>query len=175
MSTVAARRRGTSVAEPKLRTIGAICDELREEFPDISVSRSATSRTRASSRRVARAAATALLTRGRRAPRHDPAPAAGRVPVRRVIRQELDGPGAGSDRARARGAGLTGHEEEIDASELCERASVSPEFLRQLEEYGVVVSRVEGGDHLYRESEADIAAASATGALRHRCAPPPRS
>jgi hypothetical protein len=38
---------------------------------------------------------------------------------------------------------------------------VSPDLVRQLEEYGLVVSRTAGGEHLYRESEADIAAACA--------------
>jgi DNA-binding transcriptional MerR regulator len=160
MSTVAARRRGTSVAEPKLRTIGAICDELREEFPDISVSKIryledqgliAPRRTRGGYRLFSPEDVERLVTI-LRLQRDEFLPL-------RVIRQELDGPGA--DRSRRRGGGLTGHEEEIDASELCDRASVTSDFLRELEEYGVVVSRVEGGDHLYRESEADIAAASA--------------
>ncbi len=55
--------------------------------------------------------------------------------------------------------GLTEHEDEVDSVELCERASVSPDFVKELEEYGVVLSRVEGGERLYAESEADIAAA----------------
>ena len=37
MSTVAARRRGTGDAEPRLQTIGAVCEALREEFPDLKV------------------------------------------------------------------------------------------------------------------------------------------
>ena len=56
---------------------------------------------------------------------------------------------------------MLGQEDEIDEAELCERASVSPELVRQLEEFGLVVSRVEGGERLYGESEADIAAACA--------------
>src|SRR2546430_12095906 len=34
-------------------------------------------------------------------------------------------------------------------------------FRSELEEFGIVVSRTEGGEHLYRESEADISAAGA--------------
>jgi DNA-binding transcriptional MerR regulator len=79
----------------------------------------------------------------------------------RVIRQELDGPGAASDRSRRRVVGVLGHEEEIDEAELCERASVSPDFVRQLDEFGLLVSRTEGGERVYGESDADIAAACA--------------
>ena len=79
----------------------------------------------------------------------------------RVIREALDGPGTSADRTRRRSVGLTEREDEIDGAELCERASVTPEFVRELEEYGVVLSRVAGGERLYPESEADIAAACA--------------
>ena len=78
-----------------------------------------------------------------------------------VIREELQGPGAGSDRTRRRIVGVTETEDEIDIAELCERASVSPDFASQLEEYGVLVSRVDGGQHWYGEGEADVAAACA--------------
>ena len=66
-----------------------------------------------------------------------------------------------ADRARRRSVGLTGRELEIAVSELCDRASVAPDFVRELEEYGLVLSRTEGGERLYRESEADVAAACA--------------
>ena len=39
--------------------------------------------------------------------------------------------------------------------------SASPELVRELEEFGLVVSRSEAGERLYRESEADIVAACA--------------
>jgi DNA-binding transcriptional MerR regulator len=162
MSTIATRRRGNDVAEPGLRTIGAICDELREEFPDISVSKIryledqgliAPRRTRGGYRLfspddVERLVKILRLQRDEFLPL-------------RVIRQELDGSLASADRIRRRSVGVSGGEAEIDGAELCERASVSPDFLRALEEYGVVVSRTESGERLYRESEADIAAASA--------------
>jgi DNA-binding transcriptional MerR regulator len=57
--------------------------------------------------------------------------------------------------------GLLGQEGEIDEAELCERASVSPDLVRQLEEFGLLVSRTKGGERLYAESEADVAAACA--------------
>ena len=90
-----------------------------------------------------------------------------------MIREELDGPGAASDRTRRRSVGVLGHEDEIDEAELCDRASVSPDLVRQLEEFGLLVSRSEGGERLYAESEADIAAVCAARALRDRRAPPP--
>jgi DNA-binding transcriptional MerR regulator len=161
MTSLATRRRGTDAAGQSLRTIGTICDELREEFPDISVSKIryledqgliTPKRTRGGYRLfspddVERLVKILRLQRDEFLPL-------------RVIRQELDGPGA-ADRTRRRSVGLTGTEDEIDGSELLERASVSPDFLRALEEYGVVVARIENGERRYRESEADIAAASA--------------
>ena len=162
MTSLVTRRRGTEAPGQSLRTIGAICDELREEFPDISVSKIryledqgliTPKRTRGGYRLfspddVERLVKILRLQRDEFLPL-------------RVIRQELDGPGAPADRPRRRNVGLSGTEDEIDASELLERASVSPDFLRELEEYGVVVSRVENGERRYRESEADVAAASA--------------
>jgi DNA-binding transcriptional MerR regulator len=162
MSTVAARRRGTSVAEPKLRTIGAICDELRGEFPDISVSKIRyledqgliTPRRTRGGYRLFAPDDIERLTTILRLQRDEFLPL-------RVIREELDGPGASSDRTRRRSVGVLGHEDEIDEAELCDRASVSGDLVRQLEEFGLVVSRAEGGERLYGESEADIAAACA--------------
>jgi DNA-binding transcriptional MerR regulator len=160
MSTVAATRRGKGGSEPRLRTIGSVCEELREEFPDISVSKIryledqglvAPRRTRGGYRLFSPDDVERLTTI-LRLQRDEFLPL-------RVIREELDGPGASAERAKRRTAGLAGHEDEIDLAQLCDRASAAPEFVRQLEEFGVVVSRVEGGEHVYRESEADIAAA----------------
>ena len=46
-------------------------------------------------------------------------------------------------------------------AELCERAGISSEFARQLEEFSLLAPRVEGGERLYSESDADIALACA--------------
>jgi len=162
MSAITTARRGGEATEPKLRTIGAICEELRSEFPDISVSKIryledqglvAPRRTRGGYRLFSPEDVERLV-RILRLQRDEFLPL-------RVIREELDGPAAAGDRARRRNVGLRGNEEEIDGAELCDRASVSPDFLRELEEFGVVISRTEAGEHWYRESEADIAAASA--------------
>ena len=160
MSTVATPKgRG---AEPRLRTIGSVCEELREQFPDISVSKIryledqgliSPRRTRGGYRLFAPVDIERLTTI-LRLQRDEFLPL-------RVIREELDGPGASADRARRRTPGVLGHEKAIDEAELCERASVSPTLVRQLEEFGLLVSRTESGERLYAESEADIAAAGA--------------
>ena len=81
MSTLATSRRGKGGAEPRLRTIESVCEELPGEFPDISVSKI---RYLEDQGLVAPAAhegrVSALLPGRRRAPDDDPAPAAGRVP-----------------------------------------------------------------------------------------------
>jgi DNA-binding transcriptional MerR regulator len=157
VSQISTRRR-SEPAEAKLQTIGTVCDRLREEFPDISVSKIryledqgllAPRRTRGGYRLFSPEDVERLTTI-LRLQRDEFLPL-------RVIRQELDGPGASADRSRRRPVGLTTSEPEISAAEVCDRASVPPDFLRALEEYGVVVSRTEAGEHLYRESDADIA------------------
>ena len=160
MSTVTTRRRDRGGADPGSRTIGAVCEELRDAFPDISVSKIryledqgliVPRRTRGGYRLFS-ADDIERLTTILRLQRDEFLPL-------RVIREALDGPGSSPDRPRRRSVGLTEHEDEIDGAELCERASVSPDFVKQLEEYGVVLSRTEAGERVYAESEADIAAA----------------
>lgn len=162
MTTMATSSRTEGGAEPRLRTIGAVCEELRDDFPDISVSKIryledqgliAPSRTRGGYRLfspddIERLSTILRLQRDEFLPL-------------RVIREVLDGPGTSGETTRRRSVGLTDREDEIDAAELLDRASVSPDFVKELEEYGVVQSRIDAGEHLYRESEADIAAACA--------------
>ena len=141
-----------------LHTIGAVCESLREEFPDISISKIRyledqgllhPSRTRGGYRLFAEADVERLVTI-LRLQRDEFLPL-------RVIREELRAPTA--DRVKRRAAGLRGHEEEIDMGELCDRAGITQEFARQLEDFGLLAPRVEAGERLYRESEADIALA----------------
>src|SRR5919198_4299657 len=138
----------TERASARLHTIGAVCGHLQAEFPDISVSKIryledqgllAPRRTRGGYRLFSEEDVERLGTI-LRLQRDEVLPL-------RVIRQELEGPGASADRARRRAVGLTGEEPEIDVTELCERASVPPDFVRELEEYGIVQSRVEAGEH----------------------------
>jgi len=149
--------------EDRPLTIGAVCRLLREEFPDISISK-----------------IRYLEDQGLLAPRRTP----GRyrlfaeddvdrlrtilrlqrdefLPLR-VIRQELAST-AGRERVRraGRSAFSLQAQEEIDLAELCERAGVTSSFARELEEYGLIESRMDGGGRLYREGEAEVAAVCA--------------
>jgi DNA-binding transcriptional MerR regulator len=161
MTSVATQRPGQDAPEPGLRTIGSVCEGLREEFPDISVSKIryledqgliTPSRTRGGYRLFSTDDVERLTTI-LRLQRDEFLPL-------RVIREALEGP-VSAERTRRRSVGLTDQEREIDLAELCNRASVTREFVRELEEYGVVQSRIEGGDRLFRETEADIAASCA--------------
>jgi len=138
-------------------TIGAVCRVLREEFPDISISK-----------------IRYLEDQGLLAPRRTP----GRyrlygdedverlrtilrlqrdefLPLR-VIRQELAAT-TGKVRRRRGRAAFAGDQDEIDLGELCERAGVTAGFARELEEYGLIESRVEEGERRYPDGEADVA------------------
>jgi len=154
----------TTVSEPRptgdLHTIGAVCERLRDEFPDISISKIRyledqgllqPKRTRGGYRLFSESDVERLVTI-LRLQRDEFLPL-------RVIREELRAPTA--DRAKRRAAGLRGHEEEIDMTELCERAGVTPDFARQLEEFSLLAPRIEGGERVYGESDADIALACA--------------
>jgi DNA-binding transcriptional MerR regulator len=143
-----------------LHTIGAVCERLRDEFPDISISKIRyledqgllqPSRTRGGYRLFAEADVERLITI-LRLQRDEFLPL-------RVIREELRAPSA--DRAKRRAGGLRGQEDEIDMTDLCKRAGISAEFARQLEDFSLLAARVEGGERFYRESEADIAFACA--------------
>ena len=78
----------------------------------------------------------------------------------RVIRDELDAPGA-KERKRRRPTALGATEEEIDLAELCSRAGINRELAKELEDFGLLSSRGTGGDKRYPESDADVAATCA--------------
>jgi DNA-binding transcriptional MerR regulator len=143
-----------------LHTIGAVCERLRDEFPDISISKIryledqgllAPRRTRGGYRLFSEDDVERLIVI-LRLQRDEFLPL-------RVIRDELRSPTA--DRVKRRVGGLQSVEDEIDMQELCESAGVTTEFARQLEDFGLLTPRVEGGERLYRESEAEIALACA--------------
>jgi DNA-binding transcriptional MerR regulator len=137
-----------------------VCERLREEFSDISISKIRyledqglihPRRTRGGYRLFAETDVERLVII-LRLQRDEFLPL-------KVIRDALDAPSA--ERARRRVQGLRDVEEEIELQELCERAVVTPEFARQLEEYDLLQPRVEAGERIYRDSEVEIAAACA--------------
>jgi DNA-binding transcriptional MerR regulator len=158
MTTTATERRQPE--QQRLHTIGAVCARLQPEFPDISISKIryledqgllTPKRTRGGYRLFSEEDVERLETI-LRLQRDEFLPL-------RVIRQELaSGAGAG-ERKRRRPAGFGEHEGELDLAELCERAGIDAALARALEEYGLLTPRVEGGERLYRDGDADIASA----------------
>ena len=151
MSTAETQRR------ERLLTIGNVCAMLKDEFPDISISKIryledqgllSLRRTRGgyrlfSEEDVERLRRILELQRDEFLPL-------------RVIRQELASP-SGRERKRRKSGGLGERENELDLAELCERSRITPELARELEEFGILTPRVEGGERHYAETDADIA------------------
>jgi DNA-binding transcriptional MerR regulator len=154
----------------RLLTIGTVCGMLKEEFPDISISKIryledqgllAPRRTESGYRLFSDDDLERLETI-LRLQRDEFLPL-------RVIRQELASPAA-KERRRKRAVGLAEAEEEMDLAELCERAGVDAGLARELEDYGLLTPRTEGGEKRYAESDADIALACG-GLARYGIAP----
>jgi DNA-binding transcriptional MerR regulator len=154
MSTATPDRTSTT----RLLTIGAVCSRLREEFPDISISKIryledqgllAPRRTRGGYRLFSEEDVERLETI-LRLQRDEFLPL-------RVIRDELASPAGAAERARRRAPGLGESEREIGLDDLCHRAGITRDFARQLEEFGLLQPRLEGGERLYPESDAEIA------------------
>jgi DNA-binding transcriptional MerR regulator len=156
MSTTTPTERRTE--QPRLHTIGAVCARLQPEFPDISISKIryledqgllTPKRTRGGYRLFSEEDVERLETI-LRLQRDEFLPL-------RVIRQEL---ASGSGAARKRRTAALGEQEpELDLTELCDRAGIDQALARELEEYGLLSPRIEAGERLYREGDADIAAA----------------
>ena len=142
--------------------IGAVCRRLRDEFPDVSISKIryledqgllAPKRTRGGYRLFDEEDLDRLRTI-LRLQRDEFLPL-------RVIRQELASPAASKTRRKRRAAGLSGPEEELDRRELAERSGATPQLLRELEEYGLVEPRGSGGEKRYAAGDAEIVSACA--------------
>jgi DNA-binding transcriptional MerR regulator len=141
----------------RLLTIGTVCNRLKDEFPDVSISKIRyledqgllTPRRTQGGYRLFSEDDVERLETILRLQRDEFLPL-------RVIRQELEA-GAGKQRRRRRGLVEAG--EELDLEELCDRAGITTEDARRLEEFGLLESRIEEGQRIYAESEADIAAA----------------
>ena len=142
----------------RLLTIGTVCGMLKEEFPDISISKIryledqgllAPRRTQGGYRLFSEDDVERLETI-LRLQRDEFLPL-------RVIRQELASPAA-KERRRKRPLGITGEEEALDLATLCERSGIDERLAHELEEYGLLVSRMEGGEKHYGELDADVPA-----------------
>ncbi len=145
-------------ARRRFLTIGTVCSRLQSEFPDVSISKIRyledqgllnPRRTQGGYRLFSEDDVERLETI-LRLQRDEFLPL-------RVIRQELEA-GAGKQRRRRRSAVDVG-EEELDLEGLCERAGITSQRARELEEFGLLEPRVADGQRIYAESEADIAAA----------------
>jgi DNA-binding transcriptional MerR regulator len=154
-----------TASKARLLTIGTVCGTLKDEFPEISISKIryledqgllAPRRTQGGYRLFSEEDLERLETI-LRLQRDEFLPL-------RVIRQELASP-APRDRKRRRAAGLTGEEAELDLQELCERAGIDARLARELEEFGLLAPRTQAGEKRYSELEADIA--HACGRLAH--------
>ena len=151
----------TAPTREQLHTIGGVCRRLKPEFPDISISKIryledqgllSLKRTQGGYRLFGEDDVERLETI-LRLQRDEFLPL-------RVIREELAA-GAGRERRRRRAA-LGASEDDVDLEELCERAGVEASRVRELEEYGLLESRVERGQRLYAETDVEIAAACET-------------
>jgi DNA-binding transcriptional MerR regulator len=146
----------------RLLTIGTVTERLREEFPEISISKIryledqgllAPRRTQGGYRLFSEEDVERLETI-LRLQRDEFLPL-------RVIREELAAPGKAPKTAKRRRGGLSAAEDELDVGELCERAGVTPSLARELEEFGLLAPRNDNGTKLYGERDVDVAATCA--------------
>src|SRR6476619_4000198 len=144
-----------TASKTRMLTIGTVCRMLKDDFPDISISKIryledqgllAPRRTQGGYRLFSEEDLERLETI-LRLQRDEFLPL-------RVIRQELSSPAA-RERKRRRAAGA--EEYELDFDELCERAGIDARLARELEDFGLLASRTEGGQKRYADAEADIA------------------
>jgi len=148
-------------ARERLLTIGTVCRRLKPEFADISISKIryledqgllTPKRTQGGYRMfdeddVDRLETILRLQRDEFLPL-------------RVIREEL---ATGAAKVRRRKSAALGEQEEgLDLDGLCERAGIEPRRARELEEFGLLEPRVESGQRIYSETDADIAEACET-------------
>jgi DNA-binding transcriptional MerR regulator len=144
----------------RLLTIGAVCGMLKDEFPDISISKIryledqgllTPRRTRGGYRLFGEDDVERLETI-LRLQRDEFLPL-------RVIRKELSSPST-KERRRKRPLGLGDDETALNVDALCERAGIDARLARELEEYGLIQGRSQSGERFYTKLDAEIAAAS---------------
>jgi DNA-binding transcriptional MerR regulator len=149
----------TETREARLLTIGAVCDRLKEEFPDVSISKIrylegegllTPKRTQGGYRLFSEDDVDRLQTI-LRLQRDEFLPL-------RVIREELAATRP-NDRRKRRSRALEGSEAELTLDDLCTAAGIDSAFARELEEFGLLKPRIQAGERLYAEADADVAAA----------------
>jgi DNA-binding transcriptional MerR regulator len=151
----------TAPARERLLTIGTVCRRLTPEFPDISISKIryledqgllTPKRTQGGYRMFDETDVDRLETI-LRLQRDEFLPL-------RVIRDEL---ASGAAKVRRRKSAALGEQQEgLDLDGLCELAGIEPRRARELEEFGLLEPRVESGQRIYAETDADIAEACET-------------
>jgi DNA-binding transcriptional MerR regulator len=142
---------------PRLLTIGAVCRRLKSEYPDISISKIRyledqgllAPRPTQGGYRLFREEDVERLQTILQLQRDEFLPL-------RVIREELAAAGA-KERARRRAVGLLEPEEDVAADDLQERAGISGDLVRELEEFGLLAARIDAGERRYGESDLEIA------------------
>jgi DNA-binding transcriptional MerR regulator len=141
----------------RLLRIGEVVRRLREEFPDISISKIrfledegllSPQRTPGGYRLFSEHDVERLVTI-LRLQRDEFLPL-------RVIRDELTLPGM-TERKRRKPAGLGERVELIEFEELCRRAGVQLELAKELEDFGLLAPSGSGADKRYPETDADVA------------------
>ena len=141
----------------RLLTIGTVCSRLKDEFPDVSISKIRyledqgllnPRRTQGGYRLFSEEDVERLETI-LRLQRDEFLPL-------RVIKEELAA-GAGQQRKRRRAVG-TG-EEALDLDELCARAGITRERVKELEDFGLIEGTSAGNRRVYTESDVDVATA----------------
>ena len=149
-----------STRRERLLTIGAVCQRLKDDFPEISISKIRyledqgllTPRRTSGGYRLFSEDDVERLRRILELQRDEFLPL-------RVIRQELAAPSR-QERKRRRG-GLTEAEPEIGLDELVDRSGAPRELVRELEEFAILEPRAEGGAKWYSETDVEITAACA--------------
>ncbi len=145
----------------RLLRIGEVVRRLRDEFPDISISKIRyledegllTPRRTQGGYRLFSENDLERLQTILRLQRDEFLPL-------RVIKEELDAPAA-RERQRRRPTALGAEEESVGLDELVERAGITTDLAKELEEYGLLAPHGSGADKRYAESDIDVAAACA--------------
>jgi DNA-binding transcriptional MerR regulator len=144
----------------RLLRIGEVVRRLRDEFPDISISKIRyledegllTPRRTAGGYRLFSQDDLDRLETILRLQRDEFLPL-------RVIREELDAPGQKERKRRHAGRPSLQGEAMISLQELCSRSGIPPDLAKELEDYGLLSSTGTGEGKQYPETDADVAAA----------------